>query len=220
MAPVVASPAHDASADGGASLRGYRRAYVVRGENGACQLQRVRVHIRYRVGRELLADYRQTYWEFFQFGADDQRARDVHDFDAERDGWRQQVLWRLIDRHRARRRPDGEPILTVKKQFLIGAGEVRGAAPRPVRGGGAFGFLREAEGAPSRAVLRIARGDGTWRRVTGLPACPPGFPIAGRGRFAADAGHRAFEHFHYRFARQVGTFSDRAAYRPSPILRR
>ena len=149
---------------------------------------------------------------------------DTHDFDVVRDGWRQSLIRSLVQRHRdpAMSPPDGEPTLSVKKQFTIAAGSVRGAQPTKLAPGIQFGCLTRGPSGASRSRLRIARGDGSWVRIRGLPHGPAGYGLAGTGTFDRTAalrtiGFRAFEHFHYRFARLHAHFADRGGYRPQAI---
>jgi hypothetical protein len=191
---------------------GYGRAYRVRADDGRCQLQRVRVHIRYQSGGVVWADYRQCYWEFFRFDDDGAAATDVHDFDLMRDGWRQSVIVGLVRQHGPAAATAGEATLEVKKQFVIGAGSVRDAAPVEVAPGAWFGLLAAGPDGPTRSVLRIARGDGTSHTIDTLAACAADVPVGGRGRFAAGPRHRAFELYQHDFANLTGRFRDRGGY--------
>jgi hypothetical protein len=199
--------------------RGYHRRYEVHARGGRCQLQQVRVHIRYLCGGERVADYRQTYSEFFRFERDDASLVDTHDFDLARDGWRQSVIVGLVRRHRAEGTalPTGEAELDVRKQFSIAPGDVRGDAGAELRPGATFGLLRDGPGGPSRTRLTIARGDGLPVVIDDLPSCPPGYPVQGTGSFATSRGGRAFEHYRFRFANLTGRFADRGGYHPIRI---
>ena len=208
----LAIPAH-------AQHRGYHRAYAVHARGGRCQLQRVRVHIQYSCGGERIADYRQTYYEFFAFDSDEAHLVDTHDFDLARDGWRQQVLVDLVRKRRApgSPMPAGEIELHVCKQFSIAPGEVSGSAARELTPRASFGLLAQGPSGPSRTRLKIARGDGTWAAIDSLPPCPAGYPVQGSGSFATDNGGRAFECYRYRFANLTGRFTDRGTYVPHRI---
>ncbi|MCK5941784.1 MAG: hypothetical protein KAI24_07445, partial [Planctomycetes bacterium] len=195
--------------------RGYRRAYRVRASAGACQLQRVHVRIRYRVGGHDLATFDQLYHEFFRFEAPDAGPlMDVHDFDVVRDGWHPGSFLGLVDRHRVARRPDGSPELIVGKRFVIGRGAVTGDAAVELEDGASFGFLASAQGRRSATRLRVARGDGTFATFSDLPPCPDGFPVAGSGTRRPGPTFTACERFRYRFAHLLGDFVDRGGYRP------
>ena len=199
--------------------RGYHRGYEVCARGGRCQLQRVRVHIQYTVAGVRVADYRQTYYEFFRFDADDASLVDTHDFDLARDGWRQSVIVGLLRRHRAAdaSMPAGEARLRVCKQFTIGEGVVADDAGRELQAGAMFGLLASGPSGPSRTRLKIARGDGSVTVLDDLPPCPAGYPVQGSGYFATSRGARAFECFRYRFANLTGRFADRGAYLPHRI---
>ncbi|MEZ6037389.1 MAG: hypothetical protein R3F29_07910 [Planctomycetota bacterium] len=232
---------HGAPPTAAALQRGYRRDYEVRAPAGTGLLQRVRVHIRYRCGGQVLVDYRQTYFEFFRFRHGEPSLIDTHDFDLSRDGWRQAGIVALVRRHRAPGcpLPSGEPVVDVQKQFTIAVGEVVDARLREHRPGAWFGLLASGPGGPSRTVLRIARGDGTTVTRDDLRPCPPGSPIAGHGVFATDSppaptcptpgsadesaatsgGWRAFEHYRHHYANQLGVFADRGGYVPTHAIR-
>lgn len=209
--------------------RGYRRCYRLQLQPGECLLQRVRVHARYRQGNRCVADFRQTYYEFFAAPHDADRpthAIDVHDFDVLRDGWRQAVIVGLLrdGRPGALALPPGEATLVVKKQFVLGpgrvltdAGHADDAAGEPVDGGARFGLLLRGPGGASRARLRLRGRDGDWRDAATPAATPPGHVVAGTGIFLAARGVRAFEHFLYRYATQTGSFSDNGGYRPGVL---
>jgi len=218
-AAPLGRPTHVAVRDAAPPLRrGYWRDYAVGADGGRCQLQRVRVHVRYHCGDALLADYRQTYYEFFAFERDDAALVDTHDFDLVRDGWRQAVIVALLRRHGVDRAllARGAPRLTVHKQFTIAPGQVRDAAPRELRPGAAFGMLAAGPSGPARASLRVAAGAG-WRRLDDLPPCPAGYPARGVGTFATRRGHRAFERYRHDFASLAGAFVDRARYTPTTL---
>ena len=206
------APAH-------AEHRGYHRRYEVHAGGGRCQLQRVRVHIRYTCGGARIADYRQTYYEFFRFDDDQQSLIDTHDFDLVRDGWRQSVIVDLVRRNLAEGMPmpTGEAALRVCKQFSIAPGVVRDDAARELRPGAWFGLLAAGPSGPSRTRLSIARGDGSIAVIDELPPCPPGYDVRGSGSFATSEGGRAFECYRYRFANLTGRFADRGAYLPHRI---
>lgn len=208
---LVASPAEQREL-----RRRYHRAYTLTGAGAPCLVQRVRVHIKYHSGPELCADYRQTYYEFFQFDRPDAQLVDTHDFDLMRDGWRQSVIQGLLKQHRAptQPKPSGEPLLTVHKQFVLAAGEVHDARPREIRDGAHFGLLAIGPSGPSRTTLRIARGDGSWHTIHSLPPCPAGYPVAGTGTMTSKQGWRAFERYRFAFATLAGAFVDRGSYLP------
>jgi len=203
-----------------AEHRGYQRRYEVHARGGRCQLQRVRVHIRYTSAGRTVADYRQTYYEFFRFDADDASLVDIHDFDLSRDGWRQSVIVDLVRRHRADgvAMPAGEAGLQVAKQFTIAAGDVDGDAGEPLRPGASFGLLQAGPSGPSRTRLTIARGDGSCAVIDDLPVAPAGYPVQGTGSFATPDGGRAFECYRYRFANLSGRLTERGAYRAHTLL--
>ncbi|MCB9877488.1 MAG: hypothetical protein H6835_07805 [Planctomycetes bacterium] len=202
---------------------GYCRCYRVALLPGECLLQRVRVHVRFVQGGQRLADFRQTYYEFFAApagpGEGPVHAIDVHDFDLLRDGWRQAVIVGLV---REQRRggpalPRGEAVLDVRKQFLLGHGDVVDDAGVIVDGGARFGLLRGGPGGASGTVLRIRDGAAAFREITSLCPGPRGHRVAGTGTFTAARGLRAFEHFRYRYANQTGTFSDNGGYLPGVL---
>ena len=223
--PTLVAPTSEQHALWGTAHHGYHRAYTVHAAAGLCQLQRVRVHIQYHCGRELLADYRQTYYECFAFDHEQASVVDTHDFDLMRDGWRQSVISGLLKQHRATgaSQASGEPRLSVKKQFLLGKGLVEDGAARQIHPGAHFGLLANGRASvngpsnPSNTSLRIARGNGTWHTIHTLPACPAGYEVAGTGTFLTSSGLRAFEHFRFRFASMAGTFNDRGQYTPHCI---
>lgn len=204
---------------------GYRRRFELSAAPGSCLLQRVRTRIRYVEGRTLVAELRQTYWEFFRFPADPEATVvDTHDFSVRRDGWRQAAIRALVRRHGGS--PDaavrgGAPVLTVTKSFLLAAGTVTGESAQPVDGGTEFGFLTTGDrGERSRTSLLVATDDPTAPHHVDLEPCPPGYPVAGTGHFTVSAGHAATERFRYHFASLAGRCRDRAGYRATSIAQR
>tara|TARA_R110002072_G_scaffold46591_10_gene129248 strand:+ start:292421 stop:293179 length:759 start_codon:yes stop_codon:yes gene_type:complete len=190
----------------------YSRRYLVTGLPGQCLLQRVSVHITYARGEHKLADYRQTYYEFFEFDGTGQSATDLHDFHYSRDGWRPAVLNKLFRHHTPgdpgvrdhNRNPlqtvAGDPVLTVTKRFLLGPGEVCATQPQEVTGGAKFGLLASGPDGPSRVCMKLTMPGHDPAHVSNLAATPRQFHVVGHGQFTQAHGWTTHEQMRFHYA--------------------
>lgn len=188
----------------------FRLTYLLEPLPGQCLLQRVETRIWFLRGEVSLASFEAVYWEYFRFATGEDQARlDRHDFSIHRDGWSPGRVNRLLHRHRLSTSGDGPTRLRFEKRFLIGPADVDPDAPvlLPTPAGGAFGYLAEAEGEPTRqrwCLRELELNDAA------LPL--PG-PAAGRGRFRGPLHLEAWERLEFGFATLSGTV-ERQGYQP------
>jgi hypothetical protein len=224
-APALCPELVAATDSGGTRKRGrYSRRYLVTGLPGQCLLQRVSVHITYARGEHKLADYRQTYYEFFEFDGTDQSATDVHDFQYSRDGWRPAVLNKVFRHHTPgepgvrdhNRNPlqtvAGDSVLTVTKEFLLGPGEVHAAQPQQVAGGAKFGLLATGPDGAARVRMELTMPGHEPAHVSNLAATPPQFHVVGHGQFTQARGWTTHEQMQFHYASFATATTGPAAY--------
>lgn len=176
---------------------------------GGCVLQRVETTIDFLRGDELLAAYEAMYWEYFRFApaAREQRL-DRHDFDLSRDGWGLDRINHLL-RHHGLPAGGGPTRFRFQKRFLLGPADVGADAAvlHTTPGGGAFGYLAEAEGERPWLRLRLRE-----QELTGA-ALPLPAPAAGRGGFLGALRFEAWERLEFGFATLSGELV-RQGYQP------
>jgi len=200
---------------------GYLRHYEFRAERPECLIQSVAVQIVYYLGDQWLVAYRSRYHEYFELAGDGVAVIDRHDFDVVRDGWRQAAIEELRRKWlppQCRPKLAGRARLVVRKNFVLGRGQVVGGQPTEIAAGVRFGFLAQQCGRNARARILLHAGAASAPvELLDVSPLPTRDTAAGSGLFIAPHGWRACERYRYDFACLSGSLQEDPGYRSTHL---